>query len=199
MIVRSATRILVVLAASAVLAQSAQLPGTTASEPILNRPGLTPRSAAVANKNPDPQGLVAMRERVAAMEGTLSKMRGVLKQMHAKDHATDSLAKANLDMWDLMVGQLDKDLLELRQTLSAREDLEARRAAMYRQADVKNAAAVQAARAAQAARFAGAQKNATGTPTPAPTAQSAEPSPGAQTAPRQPAPAPATNNPASPN
>jgi hypothetical protein len=71
-------------------------------------------------------------------------MREVLKQMHAraaKSTAPDSLTKANLDMWELMVGQLDKELQQLRQTLAAREDLEARRAALYRQADAKAEAA----------------------------------------------------------
>jgi MoxR-like ATPase len=143
-----------------------------------------------------------MREQVQDMENTLSRMRAVLKQMHAraaKSKATDSVTKANLDMWDLMVGQLDKEFEQLRQTLAAREDLEARRAALYRQADAKAAAEAEAARAAQAARFAESEKNATGTPTPSATGPSAEPGPGAQTAPRQPSTAPPTNNPSSPN
>jgi hypothetical protein len=128
-----------------------------------------------------------MRERVQEMEGTVSQMRVLLKQMQAradKSKASDALTKANLDLWELMVGQLDKEFEQLRQTLAAREDLEARRAALYRQADAKAAAEAEAARAAQAARFADAQKNATGT-TPAPTAQ--------------PSKAPPANNPASPN
>ena len=189
---RSATRVLVVLAASAALAQSAQ-PGTTASEPILNRPGLPPRRGAVANKNVDPQGLVAMRERVTDMEGTLSKMRGALKQMHAnaaKSKAVDSLTKANLDLWELMVGHLDKELEQLHVALAEREDLEARRADLYRQADAKAAAQAQAARAAQAARFAEGAQKASGTVTPAPAGESREQSHPAQTAPAQPSAAP---------
>jgi peptidoglycan hydrolase CwlO-like protein len=205
---RSATRVIVVLAATAALAQSAQ-PGTTPGAPILNRSAaiqnrqsLAGRRGPVGNTTADPQSPAAMRERVQDMESTLSQMRVVLKQMHAKtakSKATDSLTKANLDMWELMVGQLDKELQQLRETLAAREDLEARRAALYKQADAKAAAATQAARAAQAARFAEAEKNATGTPTPAPAAQSAEQSPGTQTAPAQPSAAPPTNNSASPN
>ena len=201
MIVRSATRVLVVLAATAAWAQN---PGTTPGAPILNLqgpPGPVGRRGAVANKAAaaDPQGLFAMRERVADMEGTLTRMRGVLKKMHtnaAQSKPMDSLTQANLDLWELMVGQLDKDLLQLRLTLTAREDLEARRAALYRQADAKNAAAVQAARAAQEARFAEAARNASGATGPT-TGQSA--SPAAQTAPAQPSGAPATNNSASPN
>jgi hypothetical protein len=133
------------------------------------------------------------------MEGTISQMRVLLQQMQAraaKSKATDALTKANLDLWELMVGQLDKELQQLHQTLAAREDLEARRADLYRQADAKAAAAAAAARAAQAARFAEAEKNAAGT-TPAPTGQSREPSPGAPTA--QPSQAPPANNPAAPN
>ena len=201
----SSARVIVVLGATAALAQSAQ-PGTTSgapilnqSTPILNRQNLAGRRGPVGNKTADPQGLAATRERVNDMESTLSRMRVVLKQMHAKaakSKATDSLTKANLDMWELMVGQLDKELQQLRETLAAREDLEARRAALYKQADAKAAATAQAARAAQAARFAEAEKNATGTPTPAPTGQSAEQSPGTQTA--QPSAAPPTNN-SSPN
>jgi len=198
MIFRSATRVVVVLAATMAFGQSAQ-PGTTPSAPILNSQGLTGRRGPVGNKTTDPQGLAAMRERVRDMESTLSQMRVLLKQMHAKSKATDSLAKANLDMWDLMVGNLDKELQQMRLTLAAREDLEARRAALYKQADAKAEAEAQAARASQAARFAPAEKNTTGTPTPAATGQSAEPSPAAQTAPAQPSSAPPTNNSASPN
>jgi hypothetical protein len=196
----------VLFAATAALAQSAQ-PGTTPGAPILNRQGPTARRGPVGNKTADPQGLVAMRERVEDMENTLSRMRVVLRQMQAKaakSNAPDSLSKANLDMWGLMVGHLDKELQQMRVTLAAREDLETRRAALYRQADAKAQAEAQAAQASQAERFAQAEKNATRTPTPTATeqatGQSAERSPATQTAPAQPsaAPAPATNNSASP-
>ena len=204
---RSTAGVIVVLAATSALAQSAQ-PGTTPA-PILNqsapipyRQNLPGRRGPVGNRTADPQGLAAMRERVQDMESTVSRMRVVLKQMHdkaAKSKASDALTKANLDMWELMVGQLDKEFQQLRQSLAAREDLEARRAALYQQADAKAAAAAEAARAAQAARFAETEKNPTGTPTAAPTGQSREPSPGAQTAPAQPSKAPPSNNSASPN
>jgi hypothetical protein len=89
------------------------------------------------------------------MEGTLVRMHALLKQMAAKGAANskDPLAKANLDMWELMVGHLDKQLEELQQAVATREDMEARRAAMYKQADAKSEAAAQAARAAQADQF----------------------------------------------
>ena len=195
MIFRNATRVVVVLAATAALAQSAQ-PGTAPGAPILNRQGLTARTSPVGNKTADPQGLAAMRERVEDMQSTLSQMRVVLRQMQAKaanSNATDSLTKANLDMWGLMVGHLDKELQQMRVTLAAREDLEARRAALYKQADAKAEAAAQAARAGQTARLAQAEKNTAGAPTPA----APEPATG-QSAERSPA-APLTNNSASPN
>jgi hypothetical protein len=81
----------------------------------------------------------------------------------------------------------------MRLTLAAREDWEARRAALYKQADAKAEAEAQAARASQAARFALAEKNTTGTPTPAAIEQSAERSPAMQTVPAQPSAAPATS------
>jgi hypothetical protein len=201
-----AVSLVLVLAATAVLAQIAS-PGTTPGAPILNRQGLAGRRGPVGSKTADPQGLGAMRERVQDMETTLSQMRVVLKPMQAKaakSKSTDPVTKANLAMWELMVGHLDKELEQLRVTLAAREDLEARRAALYRQADAKAEAAAQAARAAQAAGLAQTEKNATGTPTPTPaptgqaTGQSAESSPAAQTAPAQPSAAP-TNNSAPPN
>jgi hypothetical protein len=133
------------------------------------------------------------------MDSTLSQMRGVLKQMQAKaarSKVSDPLAKANLDLWELMVGHLDKELQQLHETLGVREDMEVRRLALYKQADAKAEAAAQAGRAAQAARFAEAQKNDTGTPTAAAAEQTSVPSPAA---PSQPSAVPPTNNPASPN
>jgi len=195
MIFRSATRVVVVLAATAAFAQSAQ-PGTTPSAPILNRPGLTTRTNPAGNKTADPQGLAAMRERVEDMQNTLSQMRVVLRQMQTnatKNKATDSLAKANLDMWGLMVGHLDKELQQLRVTLAARQDFEARRASLYKQADAKAEAAAQATRAGQAERLPQAEKNTAGAPTPA----APEPATG-QSAQKGPA-APLANNSVSPN
>jgi hypothetical protein len=133
------------------------------------------------------------------MESTLSQMRGVLKQMHAKaarSKVPDPLTKANLDLWELMVGHLDKELQQLHDTLAVREDMETRRVALYKQADAKSEAAAQAGRAAQAARFAEAQKNATGTPTSAAAEQTSVSNPAA---PSQPSAVPPTNNSAAPN
>jgi hypothetical protein len=142
-----------------------------------------------------------MQQQVEDMDHTISQMRVVLKQMQtraAKSKATDPVAKANLDMWELMVSHLDKELVQLRATLATREDMEARRAALYKQADAKIEAQAQAARAAQAARFADAAKNATGTQTPSagePAAGQGAQQGSSHTAPAQ----PSSANPASPH
>jgi hypothetical protein len=82
------------------------------------------------------------------MGNTLTKMHALLKQMRANtSSAKDPMAKANLDMWSLMVDQLDNQYEQLRLAARQREDLEARRAALYKQADEK---AAQAAKRAQA-------------------------------------------------
>ena len=191
MIFRKATRIIVILAATAALAQ-----GTTPGSPILSqRPGLAGRRGPAGNRNSDPQGLTALRQRVEDMQSTLSQMHAVLKQMHAKaakSSVKDSLAKANLDMWELMVGHLDTELQQLQAAVTAREDLEARRASLYRQADAKAEAEAQAARATQTA------TSATGAPTPAQAGQGGGQNPAGQPAPGQPVPAPpASNSPSS--
>jgi peptidoglycan hydrolase CwlO-like protein len=115
-----------------------------------------------------------LRERVEDMQGTLAKMHAVLKQMRAKATASskDPLAKANLEMWELLVAHLDKQFQELRVAMVIRDDMEARRAAMYKQVDAK------AETAAQAARSAGAGKV---PPAAAPAAQGAAPGTALQT------------------
>jgi chemotaxis protein histidine kinase CheA len=104
-----------------------------------------------------------MRQRMEDMQATLTKMHTLLKQMRAKaasSSSKDSLTKANLEMWDLMLSQLDKQFDQLRITTLTREDLESRRAAMYKQADAKAAAA--AAKEAAAQSTAAAQAPAAG-------------------------------------
>jgi hypothetical protein len=119
-------------------------------------------------------------------------MHVLLKQMRAKaasSSSKDPVARANLDMWELMVGHLDKQFEELRLTTATREDLEARRAAMYKQAEAK---ADEAARAAQSS-------SAGQAPTPGPAGQGAGQSTAGQTAPGQTSPPPSTNASPSPN
>jgi len=105
-------------------------------------------SPGAGNQASSGQTIATMRQRMEDMEGTLVKMHTVLKQMRAKavkGSAKDPLAQANLDMWELMLGHLDKQFEELKTATLAREDLETRRAALYKQADAKAEAEAQAA------------------------------------------------------
>lgn len=115
------------------------------------------RQAVMATSNAE--GLAAAsRARSAAnqnlqdMGATLTKMHGLLKQMSAKASTSkDSLTKANLDLWTLMVEQLDKQYEQLLVTARERENLEMRRAALYKQAEGKIADADRKAQQARAA------------------------------------------------
>jgi hypothetical protein len=194
---RNAARAIVILAVTTAMAQttspSPTVPGGTE---VMQRQGFAGRRGLPGNQTRGLQAPAPLRQRVQDMEKTLSQMHLVLKQMQekaAKSKAQDALAKANLDMWKLMVGHLDKELQELRVAATAREDLEARRAALYKQADAKAEAEAQAARAAQAAKFAA------GAPTPAPAGQGGGQSPAGQTAPGQPSTTPPADHSPSPN
>ena len=96
------------------------------------------------SRAPGVQGAAAPK-RLQEMEATLRQMHALLKQMRAKAGPKDAVAKANLEMWQLMLGQLDKQFEQLRTETLAREDFNARRAALYKQAEAK--AAWEAARA----------------------------------------------------
>ncbi len=200
MMFQNATRVIMALAVTTVLAQGT--PPATVGSPqaavpggndVMQRQGYAGRRAPSA-KQPRVPVQTSLRERVQDMESTLTQMRLGLKKMHdkaAKSKTQDSLAKANLDMWELMVSHLDKELRELKIAMAARDDMEARRAALYKQADAKTQAEAQAARAAEAAKFAAGA--------PAPAGQGAGQSPAGQSAPGQPSPPPAANNSPSPN
>ena len=144
MTLRSTIAAMVVLATSTVWAQSA---------PPVNMPaGVGPaggmhapmrRMGASAAAQGQAHTMLTMRQQMQDMEETLNKMHVLMKQMRAKTAASsskDSLAKANLDMWELMLNHLDKQFEQLRVTTLMREDWESRRAAMYKQADAKAAA-----------------------------------------------------------
>ncbi len=201
---QNATRVIMALAVTTALAQGT--PPATAGSPqaavpggndVMQRQGYAGRRAPSAKQ---PRGVpvqTSLRERVQDMESTLTQMRLVLKKMHdkaAKSKTQDSLAKANLDMWELMVSHLDKELRELKIAMAAREDMEARRAALYKQADAKAEAEAQAARAAQAAKF--GCRGADTSSRPGRVQDKVLPR---QTAPGQPSPAPPANNSPSPN
>jgi len=152
---RNFTAMLMDFAAATVWAQSSAHPLTTRRQPVAasrNAEGIAPANRARTAAN---QGLQEM--------GTaLNKMHALLKQMRANTISIQNqTAKANLDMWTLMVEQLDKQYEELCLAARQREELEARRAALYKQADEK---AAQAAKKALAGTTAGsADSNATQT------------------------------------
>ena len=165
---------------------AATLWGQSSAGPLATqRPLATRRQMVRATSNAESMG-AAGRARAAANQNleemgiSLTKMHALLKEMQAKaSNAKDPVAKANLDMWTLMLGELDKQYEQLGVAARQREDLEARRAALYKQADKK--AAEEAKRAKEtgnAAAAAGSQTPATPSATPttaAPPASSSSP------------------------
>jgi len=131
---------LVILAASAVWGQSSPRPMGARPRAVMatsNGNGIAAAAGARAAAN----------QRLEEMGETLTKMHMLLKRMHANS-GKDSMAKANADMWTLMVEQLDKQYEQLRLAERQREDLEARRAALYKQADERAAEEVRKMREA---------------------------------------------------
>ena len=155
--------------------------GQSSAGPLANR-----RQMVAATSNAE--GLAAAnRARAAAnqnleeLEKTLTRMQSLLNEMRAmSEGAKDPVAKANLEMWTLMLDQLDKQHEQLRVAARQREDLEARRAALYKQADEKAAEAARRAKEAtsrpavgsNASRQAPSTPSATPAPAPAPAPES---------------------------
>ena len=139
---------MILLAASAAWAQ-------TASPSVASRAFSRNPRAVMANSNA--KGLAqsqeaqnAMRHQVEDMGTTLTKMHALLKDMQAKNKMSgtkDPMIKANLEMWGLMLQDLDKQFEQLRVAARSREEIEARRAALYRQAEARAAAEAQGVQA----------------------------------------------------
>jgi hypothetical protein len=133
---RSTAAALVILAATTAWSQSGR-PLASNSRPVSaksNAFGMAENARAQS----------AMHQRVEEMGSTLTRMHALFKQMQAKTLATsstDQLVKANLEMWGLLLADLDKQYAQMRLVTRTREDLEARRAAMYKQAEEKAASA----------------------------------------------------------
>ena len=150
-----ATAMTMFLAATAAWAQSpAPAPSPAAPPPVITgAPNSSSRVISRFGRNRNASAAQAQpvsRERVQEMQSTLNDMHALLKQMQAKNASSrskDPVAKANLEMWELLLAHLDKEFNQLQATL-AREGLEARRAALYKQADEKAAKEAQAAAAA---------------------------------------------------
>ena len=198
----AATAAIFVLAVTTVFAQQSAPANTPVQAPAA-APQATPYPPTPMNRWPNsamgrrqagPVNPPSLQQRVQDLEATVDKMHLVLKKMQGKSaaNAKDPAVKANLEMWNLMVGQLDKQLQELKQAEASRQDMEARRAAMYKQADIKSQAE---AKAAQQARF---SQQANGNNSPQSAGQgSAAPAPAA--AGQTPAPSSAPNTSTSPN
>jgi hypothetical protein len=145
---RTASAVMVVFLATAVWAQSTS-PVTAPAGGRQPVPRTRPMLPAAQSQTNGVQVPSTPRQRVQAMEETLTRMHGLLKQMRAKAASSgsrDPLAKANLDMWELMLGQLDQQFDQLR-IATLRADLEARRSSLYKQADERAAAAARLAAA----------------------------------------------------
>jgi len=198
MTLRSTAAAIVLFTVTAAIGQEnapASAPAASAAPQATQPPIITRRWGKNAKGNTQSGRLNApsIQQRVDDLQGTVDKMHAVLKQIRAKSaaNAKDPMVKANLQMWDLMVGQLDKQLQELKQAEASRQEMEARRAAMYKQADIKSQAA---ARAAQQAMF---SQQPTGTVSTQPAGQGSNGQvPAASPAP---APSPAPSTSASPN
>src|SRR5215472_6228152 len=145
MMLRNSAAMLVILAAATVWGQSSAAPVAPRRQPVAataNAEGVAAanRAKATANQN------------IQDMGATITKMQALLKQMRAHTSSTkDPVAKANLEMWTLMVDQLFEQYEQLRVAARQREDMESRRAALYRQADEKAEAARKAQQPAKAA------------------------------------------------
>jgi hypothetical protein len=76
--------------------------------------------------------LASYKERLQEMQTTANKMHEVLNRMRTR--AGSNAAKSqqdDLEMWRLMLEDMDHTLGHMRAVVAEREDIEARRAAMY--------------------------------------------------------------------
>jgi hypothetical protein len=143
MMLRNSAALLVVLAATTLWGQSSG-PSPVRQQPAVATSNAGGIAAGVRAKN-------AANQQLQEMGSTLTKMHMLLKQMRV-NASKDPMAKANSEMWSLMLGELDKQYEQLSVAARQREDLEARRAALYKQADEKAAEAAKRAQEAKAAK-----------------------------------------------
>ncbi len=140
--------VLLIVAASA-WAQTAA-PSPVAARPLAGRARTALATTTDADgKTAELRAKAAMNQRVQEMQTTLSRMHALLKQMQASPavkNSKDPMTKANLEMWGLMIQQLDKQFDQLKVATREREDMDVRRSALYKQAQER---AAQAARNAQ--------------------------------------------------
>jgi len=177
MMLRNSTAVLVVLAGTTLWGQSSTGSLVHGRQPVMATSNAESLAATTRART-------ASNQQLQDMGITLAKMHALLKQMQTNtpgSRAKDPMAKANFDMWALMLEQLDKQYEQLRVAVRSREDLEARRAALYKQADEKAAAAAKSA--AAAAKAAPAVSNATSQPPAVPAAVQTPVTPASSTSP----------------
>lgn len=176
---RNTAAAIVVLAASTAWAQS------TAPAAPSSHPRRVAAESNVVDLSDNTRAQSAARQRVEDMGNTLTRMHVLLKQMQAKtaaDSTKDPLIKANLEMWGLMLADLDKQYAQLKLTSHTRDELEARRAALYKQAEARAAQAAktwQGVGAVPAAADQGAQPSPAGANAAVPTTPPTQPAPAA--------------------
>ena len=146
-----ALAIILFLAAASAWAQS-PAPAPAAPPPVMAPDAnTTPRVISRFGQGRNVRGAeaqLAPRERMQEMESTLNNMHALLKDMQAKNASSrlkDPVAKANLEMWELLLVHLDKEFHQLQVATATRQELEARRASLYNQAYEKAAKEAQAA------------------------------------------------------
>jgi hypothetical protein len=102
------------------------------------------------SKTAEMRSKALMNERLKEMQSTVDRMHLLLKKMQASAAAKgdkDSMTKANLEMWGLVIQQMDKQFDQLKLAARQREELDARRNSLYKQADEKAALAAKNAQA----------------------------------------------------
>ena len=157
MMLRNSAAVLVMFAAVTMWGQSPASPLAARRQPVV----ATGNAEGVAAAN---RAKAAANQNLQDMGATITKMQDLLKKMRSHTTATkDPMAKANLEMWTLMVDQLDKQYEQMRLAARQREEMEARRAALYKQADERAAEA--AKKAQEAAREAAAEASKQAAPT----------------------------------
>ena len=146
--IKNTVAAMVVFSAFSLLAQN---PPSTA--PMASVPGgmpTMPARRAGASRGPRkaafPTSEAMASQQIKELEETVGQMKVLLKEMQSKAKASkNQTAIANMRMWELLVGHLDRTLVQTRLLVAERADMTARRQALYRQAQAK--ADAEAARA----------------------------------------------------
>jgi hypothetical protein len=129
----------------AVTGVSAQTAAPSAARSLAGRQRTVMATSTDADsRTADMRAKADVNQRMVEMETTLGRMHLLLKQMQASaavKNSKDPATRANLEMWGLMIQQLDKQFDQLKVTARERADLNARRAAMYQQAEQRAAQA----------------------------------------------------------